>query len=445
MYSFDTLKIKDLFERLLNRSVDEFIDKSQLQVSTARKFLEQYPTLEQQEAQIKTTFEKSEAFLRFSQEQVNLGWENKIEKRQTLIGIQGGNKPTDVAVAAILPQIRKSSTLTDKDIRPLNDPHHIFFVQEVGAFPLRLIEGMEKMRVIYRTISQTDKNPLHTHQDYRQFQDIMPSSQEEVQVKQNLLLAKALGLIIQHENKVTGFDEIRFSYQDKQTGIDKVQVLGENWQKAEENLLNDQNRKVRDILADSLKKIGENAATKTQKQHLYQKLIDCLKEIENTFIGGKDNTDYHKAETALEEYIKQYSLMIISPSLNSSLVTESNTISATPQNNENLEKFRKLVITCYKNGNPSATELQLVEKFRQKYNISQSISEDIIAEYTLKKDIVNAIDEYSLMYQAFLGNDNQIDLDEQAQLLELQEELGLSNEQVAKIEAESNVLNNRQN
>ncbi|MEH1788994.1 MAG: tubulin-like doman-containing protein [Nostoc sp.] len=449
LYSFDTLRIKDLFERLLNRSVDEFIDKSQLQVSTARKFLEQYPTLEQQEAQIKTTFEKSEPFLRFSQEQVNLGWENKIEKRQTLIGIQGGNKPTDVAVAAILPQIRKSSTLTDKDIRPLNDPHHIFFVQEVGAFPLRLIEGMEKMRVIYRTISQADKNPLHTHQDYRQFQDIMPSSQEEVQVKQNLLLAKALGLIIQHENKVTGFDEIRFSYQDKQTGIDKVQVLGESWQKAEENLLNDQNRKVRDILADSLKKIGENATTKPQKQQLYQKLIGCLKEIENTFIGGKDNPDYHKGEAALEEYIKQYNLMIISPSVNSSVVTEPNTTSATPQNNENLEKFRKLVVTCYKNGSPSATELQLVEKFRQKYNISETIAEQIIAESTPKKDIGNAIQEYSLMYQAFLENDNEIDLEEQAHLLDLQEELGLSNEQVAKIEAsiksESNVLNNHQN
>ena len=125
------------------------------------------------------------------------------KKRQTLIGIQGGNKPTDPAVTTILPMIRKSSTLSDKDIRPLNDPHHIFFVQEVGAFPLRLIEGMEKMRVVYRTVAQSDKNPLHTHQDYRQFRDIMPSSQEEVQVKQNLLLAKAFGLIIQHENQVS--------------------------------------------------------------------------------------------------------------------------------------------------------------------------------------------------------------------------------------------------
>jgi hypothetical protein len=52
------IDIKDLFIKLLNRSVDEFVDKSQLQISTARKFLEQYPTVEQQEAQIKTTFEQ---------------------------------------------------------------------------------------------------------------------------------------------------------------------------------------------------------------------------------------------------------------------------------------------------------------------------------------------------------------------------------------------------
>jgi hypothetical protein len=71
--------------------------------------------------------------------------------------------------------IRKTSTLTDKDIRPLGDSHHIYFVQEIGAFPLRLIEGMDRMRTIYRSVSQSDKNPLHTHQDYRQFQDHMPA------------------------------------------------------------------------------------------------------------------------------------------------------------------------------------------------------------------------------------------------------------------------------
>jgi hypothetical protein len=43
--------------------------------------------------------------------------------------------------------------------------------------------------------------------------------------------------------------------------------------------------------------------------------------------------------------------------------------------------------------------------------------------------------EYGLMYRAFIEGDQNIDLEEQAQLIELQEELGLSNEQVATIEA----------
>ena len=96
--------------------------------------------------------------------------------------------------------IRKTSTLTDKDIRPLGDSHQIYFVQEIGAFPLRLIEGMERMRTVYRSVSQSDKNPLHTHQDNRRFQDHMPATQAEVQAKQNLILAKVFGLVVQEEN-----------------------------------------------------------------------------------------------------------------------------------------------------------------------------------------------------------------------------------------------------
>jgi hypothetical protein len=107
--------------------------------------------------------------------------------------------------------IRKTSTLTDKDIRPLGDPHHIYFVQEVGAFPLRLIEGMERMRTIYRSVSQSDKNPLHTHQDNHQFQDHMPATHTEVEAKQNIILAQVLGLVVQEENAVTKYSEVRFT------------------------------------------------------------------------------------------------------------------------------------------------------------------------------------------------------------------------------------------
>lgn len=38
------------------------------------------------------------------------------------------------------------------------------------------------------------------------------------------------------------------------------------------------------------------------------------------------------------------------------------------------------------------------------------------------------------MYRAFLENDSEIDFEEQSHLIELQEELGLTNEQVSTIE-----------
>jgi len=359
------------------------------------------------------------------------------------VGIQGGNKPTDPAVSALLPIIRKTSILTDKDIRPLGDPHHIYFVQEVGAFPLRLIEGMEQMRTLYRAVSGADQNPLHTHQDSRQFQDHMPETLTEIQAKQHLILAQALGLVAQAENTVTGYSEVRMHYQDKLTGLAKTQVLGGDWQEAEDYLITDQNRKVREVLEDSLQAIGQRAVTKPEKQSLYQKLMAYLKEQESTLPGGRDNAVYRKQEGAIEEYVKTYSLFIglpaETPSLNGRLAEVPATSAATPTEaialDSNLEKFSKLVETCYRRGNPSNTELQLLERFRNKYAISQDIADGLITKFTSKPDQQDVIYEFGLMYRAFLENDGEIDLEEQSQLLELQEELGLTDEQVSTIEA----------
>lgn len=446
LYTFDALRTKDLHERLLNCSMDEFRSGTQMDISTARKFLEQYPTVEQQEAQIKTTFEKSEPFLRFSQEQKRMGWEDKQEKFQRLVGIQGGNKPTDPAVASLLPMIRKTSTLTDKDIRPLNDSYHIFFVQEIGAFPLRLIEGMERMRTVYRAVTHSDKNPLHTHYDNRQFRDLIPPTHSETQIRHNLVLAKAMGLVREEENQVSGFTEVKFYYQDKQTGLDRVQVLGETWEDAEDYLLTDQNRKIAELLDESVQRVGQQSTTKPDKQALYQRLMSYLSVTESTLAGGRDSEGYQKVEGAIADYVKTHGLFVtsangkannptpstnglIAPAMASPSVTNSH---ASPAN---LEKFTKLVETCYRRGNPSTTELQLLEKFRQKYEISQPIAEQIIAQFAPNQDSEQAIYEFGLMYRAFIENDGEIDLDEQAQLLELQEELGLSSEQVATIEA----------
>jgi hypothetical protein len=446
LYTYDILKLNRVSEGILGRSFTEFLGSPHLQISAARKFLAQYPTVEQQEAQIKTTLEKSEPFLRFSQEQARLGWDDKAEKRQSLVGIQGGNNPTDPEIAALLSIIRKTSNLTpDKDIRPLADPHHVYFVQEKGAFPLRLIEGMERMRTLYRAVSNSDRNPLHTHQDSRQFQDPMPATQAEQSVKQNLMLGKILELIYQVDNTVTGYAEVRFAYQDKSTGLSKTEILGNDWQTAEEALLADQNRRIREILGDSLQQIGQKAVNKPEKQALYQKLMGYLQSLETALPGGKDNPDFSRFQTAIEDYVKTYGLFLReTPTTISRAIptptTSGTTIPSSPSSGpgvaeNNLEKFSKLVETCYRKGHPSETEQQLLDKLRQKYGISQATADELTARFAPAPDLETAIYEFGLMYRAFLEGDREVDLEEQAKLLELQEELGLSNQQVATIEA----------
>jgi hypothetical protein len=427
--------------------MDVFRRRSQLDISTARKFLEQYPTVEMQEAQIKTTFEKSEAFLRLSQEQKKLGWDDKLEKYQKLVGIQGGSKPTDPAVSALLPMIRKTSTVTDKEIRPLNDPYHIYFVQEIGAFPLRLIEGMERMRSLYRAVSQSDNNPLHTHQDYRQFGDVMPETSNERQARYNLMLANALGLVRREDNRVTGFAEVKFTYRDKLTGFDKTDVMGATWAEAEDFLLTDQNRRLAETLDGAIRTIGEQAATKPQKQALYAQVMSYLQQQEQTIPGGTDSDEYKRIQAAIANFVTTHRLFIPTdqPPVPVAMPTPAAPAApaiARPATNpapvvldsENLAKYAKLVESCYRRGTPSATELELLEKFRVKYGVLVEQANAIAAQYQPQDTLEQAAAEYGLMFRAFLDNDGEIDMEEQAQLLDLQEELGLTNEQVAIIE-----------
>jgi len=439
LYSFNALRVKDLQERLLVQTQDEFKASSQVQISTAQKFLEHYKTLEEQEAQLKTTFQKSEPFLRFSKEQIGLGWHDLPEKQQKLVGIEGGSKPTDSAVEAVLPLLRKVSALDDKNIKPLNDPHRIYFIHEIGAFPLRLIEGMEKMRLVYRSVSEADKNPLHTHQDNRQFKDLLPAPQEEAQVKKNLLLGVALGLITTTENRATGYTEIRMQYKDKQTGVDKIQTLGADLREAEECLLSDANGNIRNILGDALGHIGKSLITKPEKQTMYRRLMAYLAQFETTLAYGKDSIEYDPVATAIDEYIKTYGLFIAERTNPSVVTTNSSTATASSSNKnstENLEKFRKLVQTCYRRGNPSTTELQLLERLRQKHSITKAQAEQIVATVAPQTISNESIEEYTLMFQAFLDNDGEIDLEEQAQLMELQEELRLTEEQITTSETD---------
>ncbi|GAB4213890.1 MAG: tubulin-like doman-containing protein [Synechococcales cyanobacterium] len=453
-HTFDGLKAQDLAVRLLNACVEEFRHSNQLKISAAQKFIEQFPSEEERQAQIKTAFSKSEPFLRLSQEQVQLGWDNRLEKRQTLIGIQGGTQPTDGAAQQLLPILRQTSTITDKDIRPLNDIHRIYFIQELGAFPLRLIEGMDRMRMVYRAVGQADRNPLHTHHLQQQFADLMPPTLAEMKIRNDFILAQVLGLLSHVQNKVTGFPEVRLEFQDRQTGLKKTQTLGSTLEEAEAYLLNDHNRRMAQILDEQLRTLGQSATTRPEKQQFYQRLMQFLQRQETELPGGKDDPRYGSFERAIGEYVTTFNLYVADAPPTPSPVTSSMTSPGTSSvgranpvaapiassggspTPENIEKYRKLVETCYRKGQPSATEQELLQRFQTKYGIPDVLAQELIGRYqpSSQGNGAEAIYEYALMLRSFLENDGEIDAVEHAQLLELQDELDLTNEQVETIE-----------
>jgi hypothetical protein len=239
-------------------------------------------------------------------------------------------------------------------------------------------------------------------------------------------------------------------------------VLGQDWVEAEAYLLADPNRRVRELLADAIQAMSQKAVTKPQKQALYQQLMTYISQLETSLPGGRDNPEFSKFQMAVEDYVKTYSLFMgdmensgaaavpktpaaappvapVTPTPSApipaaaSMATAPATGTASPQDG-NLEKFAKLADTCYRKGQPTATELELLERFRQKYNISQAQVDEIIAKYQPAANLETAVYEYGLMYRAFFEGDKSITLEEQAQLIELQEELELSNEQVTTIE-----------
>ena len=433
-YSFDKTREEDLYSQLLSAAFDVFEDSRQIRISAAQQFIEQYSTQEQ-EALTKECVNRSESFLRFT---TVTGYADSAAKRQNLLGIEGGTAPTDSSVTKVLAIIRKATTLNDRDIKSLNVPHYIYFAQERGAFPLRMIEGMSEMRQCYRTLPREDTNPLHTHANSQRFPDLMPDTQQETEVKRNLILGRAFGAIT--EVRLDGSREIRFTYKDERDGMEKDQSLGASWQEAEDFLLNDQHRIKRQILGDLLRESGQKARTKTEKSVAYQRLQDWLVKFLTELENGKQNSEYRKAADAIADYIKEYSLYIPDDTATNNVVKNDSTASKAGNDilTNNLSKFRDLVETTYrmaKPSNPSEDDLQAMEFRRKRLGISEEDAKLIVDEFAPDSARETHKKEYAAIFKSRLSKapDSKLSEENLDELENLQDELGLANDEVLKI------------
>lgn len=233
------------------------------------------------------------------------------------VAILGGERSGNPAAQKMLPLL--SEFLRHDDIKPLGDTerHRIVFVQEIGGFSLRCIDGMKQLREAYqdwrsqfilaKRAQQQGKSkdlpiPVHIEKN-PPFWDIFP---EDEQIFELVIQARALKVLFESINQATKEKIIRYHITDV-TGQKNID-LASNWEEVTQVLeikacATDKEEIKRQVSAEL-----NNLNSEQEKWNLYQQLLDYLTERALEFNGGKDSPQYKREDAIIGSLIKQYKL-----------------------------------------------------------------------------------------------------------------------------------------
>jgi hypothetical protein len=247
--------------------------------------------------------------------------------KNTNVALLGGIYTSNPAAQKMLPIIQQFVPKPD-DLKPLgeNERHRIVFVQEMGGFSLRCIEGMKVLRRSYqewlgksiqakraKLKGEATELPIPVHITKAvSFWDIFP---EDPQVYQLTVQARAFRVLFSDVNLATKEPTIRYQ---RQTTVDLENIdLASNWEEIPQVL------EVRACLEDKeeiqrqVNAVYEAAATVAQKQQIYQQLTDYLaqraRELEK--LGGKESLIYAREKNIVRQAIKKHQLLTVNTAI----------------------------------------------------------------------------------------------------------------------------------
>jgi hypothetical protein len=238
------------------------------------------------------------------------------------VAIVGGSNTSDPAAKKLLPFLQERVGSADA-LTPLGEQerHQIVFVQEIGGFSLRCIDGMSKLQESYqdwkgqiieakraklRGESRDLPIPVHIQKE-APFWDVFP---EDPEVFRLVLQARALGVLKLEENRSTQEKVIRYTHKTV-TGSENMDIAA-TWEEVVQVL---EVRACRPDKEEIQKQVSAKflAADQPQsKQALYDQLMTYLKQREADLekLGGADSPDYKREATIIQDVIKSYKLKV---------------------------------------------------------------------------------------------------------------------------------------
>jgi hypothetical protein len=243
------------------------------------------------------------------------GFTPQLNQNVALIGGRNTNNP---AAQKIIPKLREFIANED-DIKPLGEveKHRLVFVQEIGGFSLRCLDGMRELRQSYqdwkgefilaKRAQQMGENrdlPIPVHiQKEPPFWDVFP---EDPSIYQLVVTARALKVLFPEVNRVTNEKTIRYEIKTA-TGLKKVDIAT-SWEDAVQVLEVKACREDKEKIQSQVTAKLQAAATPEKKQALYRTFIEYLQQRSEELTGGKDNTEYKREDAIILQLIHNYKL-----------------------------------------------------------------------------------------------------------------------------------------
>ncbi len=238
----------------------------------------------------------------------------------TKVAVVGGRTPTDPAAVKLLPLLEERVGSSDA-VTPLGEEerHRVVFVQEMGGFSLRCIDGMQELRHSYQdwkgqTIEakraqlkgESKDPPIPVHiQKEPPFWDIFP---ENPAMYQLVVLGRSLNVLRIEENRQTKENLVRYT---RQTSIGSENVeISATWEEAVQVLEVHQCRGDREEIQRQVTARLNAAETATQKRELYQHFMEYLvqRQTELEKEGGKDSLIYKREAKIIQQAIETHQL-----------------------------------------------------------------------------------------------------------------------------------------
>ncbi|MEB3294488.1 MAG: tubulin-like doman-containing protein [Synechococcales bacterium] len=292
---------------------------------------------------IRIAYQKSKPLLMMAGDVVSANPGLLTPATNTNVAILGGRNTADHASQKMLAHLQQFIG-NEESIKPLgeNERHRIIFVQEMGGFSLRCIDGMAELRRSYqdwkgesilakraKLSGESRDMPIPVHmQKEPPFWDIFP---EDAAVMALIIQSRALGILREEIHPITKEHTIRYT-RASVLGNENID-LASSWAEVAQVLEVIACRNDREALSDQVNRQLEAADSVVAKQKLFQKLTSYLDQRADELekMGGKDSPEYKRESSVIRQLIEAHRLVPPASSPTQSTSTSSEAMPSTPR------------------------------------------------------------------------------------------------------------------